>query len=93
MDDIKTSSPNFWFEGNLWFGHINSMEKLQEMLDAYAPHRTLDDDHVVDVAFVVPGKDDKMDYITPRALEHSHLKREEKISLRQYLKERGIEIV
>jgi len=71
--------PRFYYESNLYFGWINSLEDLDAVFKEYEGHMTKDE--ILDKSFNIKGKDCK-EFGT--RIEHNGEK-----SLRRYLAQHG----
>jgi hypothetical protein len=75
------SFPAFWFEGNLYFGMVNSLDDLELVFIAYKGQ--MKKDEILDKAV---NKDEKLDEFGLR-WEHRG-----NVTLRKFLTDKGIKI-
>ncbi|MFA5207320.1 MAG: hypothetical protein WC428_01570 [Candidatus Paceibacterota bacterium] len=71
----------FWFEGNLYFGMVNDLDDLQKVFHEYETHMTKDE--ILDKAV---NKDETLTEFGLRLEHHG------KVTLRQFLTDKGIKI-
>lgn len=73
--------PRFWFEGNLYFNWVNSLDDMQKVFDAYKDQMTKDE--IVDKAVN-----------TDAGMKNFGLRAEHKgtVTLRKFLKDHGIKV-
>jgi hypothetical protein len=77
--------PEFWFEGNLYFGWIKNLSDLKKVFVAYKGHLTKNE--ILDKSLEYSGSVPKNNNEFGLRIEHKG-----NTTLRQFLKNNGIEI-